>query len=910
MPETTAASKPSETPAPTIEAQEQDATTDNAAAGDVSAELAETNPERATSSSANEVCRDRSQHATTTSLTLPQFHDANGGYQAGQSQQTDVHANAKDTTQQNSDAPNSDDTQIKVDMDEGIKQESNENTDDHQATNQEMAQPEQGQADAPFDTAQQQGGFGYDQSQTSYGNIAMGYNMMNNFGNSMAAMQGSLGMPGFGPTMLGNSYMGKRSNMEEKKNRRSEYLTPAAFAGNVNPAMFNSGFDGMNGMNGMNMMGGGMMGMGGYDNGMSGMGMNMNMNMNGGPGFFPQQGGYNNFGNHMSNQFQHDRGYYQGNRPYGRGGRGRGGYYRGGRGGYGQYNQYNQYHQGQQYGQGSMHDHAQQQQHEYQGGAQDNTPQAEAPQEARGSPTYQEYRGPDEANVVSRDSRQEQSIPNDQTPDQANPPQSEAADDQDRKSPGDDIRDTSVLLPAGTNAQGELSEKNLQALRNSLNKGFVAASIEPISDEPLAINNNAQDLTKSMKDTSMTPSQMSFSAGPVHSQVHSQWGGTATQFGMQAGGTRGGYGGSRGRGGYGAAMNNAHTMPAAPVNAPTGPKALREGRPNIGFAPRGGYVPTGPARPSLETSQPPREQDDDGDRARFRERDDHDQGRDYDDRSRSRSTHRSRRHRHRSPSTEYETEEARARRKEKERERRKRKERDADLLESETASKKARSRTSSIDNNDDDTSRRSSHRRSTKDDKYRSSRRSDRDRDRSRDKHRRRRHHRSVTPAAENDKYASSSRRKSSRYHDDDVDDTDRASHRKSSRRDRDYGEDKTKDRSSRHHRSSRADDAAAATSSSRRNSDRPDPTADDDMGFKIKGSKSASRGTMPPPAAPASAAPVPDGGDPYAEERARRQKEREDRAAGLKRARGEAGGGGGARKRRIGYRYEDEIGR
>ncbi|GAB7364308.1 hypothetical protein MBLNU230_g4853t1 [Neophaeotheca triangularis] len=890
----TPAARPSETPAPIAEVSEQNGDTEVAAPGEDAAVQVLGQAEQASAGSANEVRRSFQLHRAGSLLTSHQPQATNEGDQAMQTE-GEVATNIPEGAQDHSDA-GSDDTQIKVDMDEEAIQGQNEVETEQQAPE----QYEQNQQDESLSNGQQHGGYGYDQNQQAgFGNMGMGGFNMNNF-NPMANMQGGMGMP-FGGNMMGNNFMNP---------------------GMMDPSMmFNNGFGGMNGMNGMNMnmnmMGGGMMGMGGFDNGMSGMGMN------GGPGFFPHQGGYNNFGNHMSNQFPHDRGYHHGNRPYGRGGRGRGGYgfNRGGRGGYGQFNQHNQFNQGHYQGPGFVHGQAQQQQSDLRSGVQDNnTPQAEAPEEGRrGSPTYQDYRGPQGENAASRDSRQENKDEQNPPVDPANPHQSEAGDLQERKLPGDEEEKQDA---GSTQAQGRLTVENLRRL-SRLRGESVTASIEPNPNEPLVKNSAADDeLARGMHGTSMTPSQMTQTEGGFRSNNPTAYGGTPFLSGMQAGGARGGYGGFRGRGGYGG-MTDAHSMPAPPAGAPTGPKAFREGRPNVGFAPRGGHVPTGPAR---QVSEAPREPEEDRDRTR--DRDEPDQDRDRDHRSPSRSTHRSRRHRHRSTSVDYESEETRARRKDRERERRKRKERDAYLLESESASKKPRSRSSSPA--DDSSSRRAHRRSSHKDDKHRSSRR-----DRSRGDKRRRRH-RSASPIdPEDEKYATSTSRRDrdrdrDRYYDDDQAESRGSGYRKSTRRDRDDYETSSKDKDKESHRSSRrsrADDPATTTSSSRRSTK---PDRDDEVGFKIKGSKSASGATadgdaMPPPSSTV-AAGVSGGaagsGDPYAEERAKRQREREARFAegaggggggGVKRGREEGGGRdgreSGGRRRRISYRYEDEIG-
>lgn len=369
-------------------------------------------------------------------------------------------------------------------------------------------------------------------------------------------------------------------------------------------------------------------------------------------------------------------------------------------------------------------------------------------------------------------------------------------------------------------------------------------------------------------------------------------------------------------------FGNGFTAPqqpvAPPVNAPTGPKAMRQGLPNSGFYSR----PQPSQTPSTTNAKINGDQQSAANgqgsvRGRSADRSGYDDDRDRDN-DRSRSRHRSKKH-DRSRDDDYESDATYERRKE--RERRKRKERERRYEEEDrevgrSKSGKVRSRTASPGDE-------SSHRHHRDRDDKRSSRR-----DRSRDKRSRR----------DDDDDSSRKKLKSHRSRDGE-DDYDRERDKdKSSRRDRgsrrDY-EDERKDRSSKHSRH---------TSRDRERSDRKHSTAtvdapSDDIGFKIKGSHSSKinpRGMPPPsrrndsrrPSDTPAAAPKEDL-DPYAAERERHKQERALReqqrrlsthgqgssSQGLgKRGRDETEESGSGKKRRsqggrrISAKYEGEI--
>ncbi|KAF2163299.1 hypothetical protein M409DRAFT_57586 [Zasmidium cellare ATCC 36951] len=624
--------------------------------------------------------------------------------------------------------------------------------------------------------------------------------------------------------------------------------------GMMDPSMmFNGNFGGMGDISAM--MGMGMNGMGG---GMNGMG---DFNGMGGPGFFPNQGNYmqSNYGNAHRQNFFNDRGYGRG---YGRGfGRGRGNQYGRGRGGWG-YQQQHQYGHNQQFGQNQP------------GGPQQSGANPmDVPNQRRGSPSYEAGKGADGAAATSGDSLPK--AENGADPDAMdtnNAENTNVADeskfDDGNAVPGQDSHD-----PNGSGYQnGGFEDGN-----------FVAANQSGMQD--------GSNFDESRQD------QQQFGYG------HNDFAG------------RGGF---RGRGGFsrGSDVTELTPAPAPPVNAPTGPKAMRQGLPNTGWASRAmAQKPTPTPAPEVKApsqSVEPRDErmqdGPNGDRGRSRTPDEYkrrsSKGKDYDD-------------------EEYESDETYARRKE--RERRKRKERegrheDDRDRDDEKSSKKYRSRSES---RTDEGSRR---RHRDKDDEHRSSRSH---RDRSKDRQRRR--HRSRSPAkdgAEDDEYSrrkSKSERCDAEYDDDSHKDSRRS--RKHSRREDDYTEDR-KNRSSKHERS---DQREAERERPRTIIEPPS----DELGFKIKGSRSAKM--APPPSrdrrssVQSSSTPVTSS-DPYAEERARATQDRVLKEAMRRQSsstlgkrgrdgeeeafeapRGPKGDRGrvkkGRKERRIGYKYEDEVG-
>ncbi|KAK3065710.1 hypothetical protein LTR53_018118, partial [Teratosphaeriaceae sp. CCFEE 6253] len=158
-------------------------------------------------------------------------------------------------------------------------------------------------------------------------------------------------------------------------------------------------------------------------------------------------------------------------------------------------------------------------------------------------------------------------------------------------------------------------------------------------------------------------------------------------------GGRGGFGGSAAMQSEALDLTPAAAPHAPPINAPSGPKAMREGRPNTGFFARTQAPPSMPPQTAPSTSVVATPQYEDN-RSRPQERDDRE--RDYDARSRSRSKHRSHKHRDDDDRDGYESEESRRRRKDKEREKKHRNRRDReskyDDEDGEQSSPKGRSR--------------------------------------------------------------------------------------------------------------------------------------------------------------------------------------------------------------------------
>ncbi|KAI7110484.1 hypothetical protein KC352_g36276, partial [Hortaea werneckii] len=316
---------------------------------------------------------------------------------------------------------------------------------------------------------------------------------------------------------------------------------------------------------------------------------------------------------------------------------------------------------------------------------------------------------------------------------------------------------------------------------------------------------------------------------------------------------RGGRGGFRGgRGGfsnaYGSEATDLTPTPAPPVNAPSGPKAMREGKPNTGWYSRPQPTPSAPpVQPTPQPEQEP-EKDHSMDDSRSRSR------------SRSRDRHRSRKHKYRDDEEGYESEESYRRRKDREKERRRRERKDKERRE-----EKYGDDDDEMNGRSRDESRSSRYRE--RDDEHRSSRSH-------RDKERRRRHHRSRSPAKDTDANGDRRKSKSEKKYEAEYDELDRVHDRsrKHSRRDDKYANESSSHRHSRSSRDDRKYESVAKVD------------ADDEIGFKIKGSKSASI-MAPPPRRPSDrrgsgfsseiqGAPTT-GSDPYAEEREKRHAER-----------------------------------
>lgn len=343
-------------------------------------------------------------------------------------------------------------------------------------------------------------------------------------------------------------------------------------------------------------------------------------------------------------------------------------------------------------------------------------------------------------------------------------------------------------------------------------------------------------------------------------------------------GGRGGYGrgGYRGRGGYGQARGgyggsyaNGMAVPeditvlagldqGPPIDAPKGPKAMREGLPNSGIYSRPGYGNV--ARRTSHSEQPAEPPRSVATESMAGETEQEAKPEPAATRTRSSSRDRKRKERERSRSVISEDEEARQRR----RERRRRRERDLDdderrssRKDGDTGSRRDRLRSSS---RDDSSSRRHRHRDK---DGHRSSRSH---RDYSRDS----RHHgrRSDDDHANGrDDTRSQSNDHKSRSHRDRDHDRER-DRKRDHEKDREHDRDKDKKRSRRDHAPSTAEnDFQRRYESSRRSrhsrDDQVETTKEvmgppsDDVGFKIKGSRSAAlKASTVAPAEPASFEP------------------------------------------------------
>ena len=781
------------------------------------------------------------------------------------------------------------------------------------------------------------GNFGYGQNQQGFG--SMGFNNMNNFNPMM--MQNGMGMPNF--TMGMQNMMGEylRRYNTFPRNRLSRWQGMPGM--NMDPSMmFNGGFGGMGGMNDMSMMnmGMGVGNMGGFG-GMPGMGMA------GGPGFFPGNGGYNQptFGNNMQQPFHHHRGY--GGRPYGRGFRGRGwGGYNRGRGNW----------QNQSHFQGPnpnyMHQQYQQQPRNFQGDD-ENAIMDQQQSVRRASPSYEPMDG---AEPAVDDNKQD-------------PLQDKAEDGGDTNQADIDITDQTGDAASevrmqdleGNESTQPLDEEGIEGKHDFFERSPAQASAEPQPELEASAEASVQDAVNDVvidgMDNGSGAAGLNVEGGAeIGSMVEggeeangAMQGAAQDQFydqqhpqgygygGRGRGGFRGGRGGFRGRGGaYGhvAYPGEPEQAVAPPINAPTGPKALREGKPNHG---RYSYSrPAPPVPPAvssvIEVTREPTPTRDDRGRSRSRSRSVSDRG-NMKERDGSRDEY-------------YESDKARH-------EKRMRRDEDYDYDASRNADAnadklggKGRSRSETPDEQQ-------SRRRHRDYDEERHYSRSHRDR--SRDKHRRR--HRSRSPerdSSDKEGDVDGSRRtsKNDRRRDGGYDESkysrDKEKSRKSSRRDDDYERD-YKDRSnnsSKHARSGRDERDRD------RDRGKPRPVLEepqDEIGFKIKGSKSASmqagaNTTMKPPTTfardrdsrrqstqdSATGTPNTPAGDPYAEERERRQRERLDRENTLRRQSTQSLGKRTSRdedefdvpmgpksdtgrnvkkpRRKVSYKYEDEV--
>ncbi|KAK5118335.1 hypothetical protein LTR62_002848 [Meristemomyces frigidus] len=724
----------------------------------------------------------------------------------------------------------------------------------------------------------------YDQQRQQNG---FGNGGMNNFNNMGAFNPMMMGMGGFGgmgmPNMMGKSQFRSRFPFKQSRLRRGTSGMPNM----MDPSMmFNMGMNGGLGMNPMmNMgMGNGMGGMGGFGGMMNGGGY-------GGPNNgFNGPNGYNNqnFGNQMNqNQnFRNDRGF--GGRPYGRGqfGRGRGfnNNFNRGRGGYGGFQNQNQNHdfggQQQQYG----HDQNMMNSQQYPG---DMAEQSVPPSRGRASPTYEPMNGAGgDATKPARDQENTNQDPDSIVDVTDNANEIDADPD-----------DVTQSAPEQNGQNGEKGEDDPGTAQSAVANDAVHG--EESMHENAYVDESAppEGMVTSQQDQSLDNTQaynQNFGFGP-----------------RGRGGFRGRGGMRGGRGGFNPMQSDVMDLtpaPAPPVNAPSGPKAMREGRPNTGFfaarqppQPVAATVSAQKVRtPSIVTAS---HNNDTRSEKEYRDRD-HDDDRSRS-RSRERSKHRSSRHRHHDDSEDYETEEQRRHRKEKER------------------SSKHRSHRDRGDKYDDD----------DEVDGHSSSRkgRSSREESRSRRDRKRRHRSRSRSPNADEvkeERRKSTKSERGSKYEEDEID--------------------RVKDAGSRSRRHSRREDEHRHSRSSRGGGSSEklksviEPESDA-IGFKIKGSttnRSTHNMAPPPPRrlggserrSSSTATTEPTSSDPYAAEREKRHAERvakeEQRRSGGSSSLGkrmsrdgdegaegdEEGGSVGAgrkrgrKERRSSVRYEDEL--
>ncbi|EMC98948.1 hypothetical protein BAUCODRAFT_385972 [Baudoinia panamericana UAMH 10762] len=710
---------------------------------------------------------------------------------------------------------------------------------------------------------QQQGYDGVDQAgadqHQGYGDFAQ-HNQQNGFGNggamdfsNMSAgfnpMMAGMNMSGFGgmgmPNMMGKS----PSNFLPRRSRRSVSHRDGlrrrrvGMPGMMDPSMM-FGAGGFGGMGDMSMMGmnmGGPMGMAGFGGMMNGGGF-------GGPGNFNGPHGYNNqnFGPHINQQqFRNDRGF--GGRPYGRGyNRGRGyNQYNRGRGGYG-YQNFNQ--QNNNFGRNQGYANQAPQQY-----AEEESAEPPRPSGRRPSPSYAPMNG---AGPSDRQTSRDAQTHDPETVDDTNP-----AESANIAAINDDSKDAVASIEE--HAAGEIVDQG----DDPANQDEV--DLQNIN-QTSAINEDQEgQATAQGADTTAFDAQDALDQEP---QPYND-----VQAHNLAPRGRGGFRGGRGnfvsgRGAYGPnGMQSDATdltpTPAPPINAPSGPKAMREGKPNTGWYSR--IQPTPPVQPRAPPPATPTPRPDDS-RSVVTDREGRDHDRDHDDGARSDSRHRSRKRHHRDEEDGYESEESRRYRKEKERKHRDRKDRSSkyDEEDDDRSSRKNRSREESRDADHD---RRGS--------------RSHRERSKERRKHRRR----SRSPDRESNvdgEEKSRRKSKSDRKYDDDYS---RGKDRSKRHRDDKYEDD---DRSHRHRRTSR-DDGKERDRAGEREVVKPaiEPESDD-VGFRIKGSKSAAinPGGMGPPlrrpsdrherrSSMAESAPqtpsTPTSTNVYDEERKRRQADR-----------------------------------
>lgn len=729
-------------------------------------------------------------------------------------------------------------------------------------------------------------------------------------------------MPNFGMNMPMMGKLPFSSNQSSTQLRRSAGMPGVG----MDPSMmFNGNFGGN--MGDLSMM---RMGMGGMGNGMMGGGMG-NFGGMGGPGFFPDQGNYmqSNYGNAQRQNFSNDRGYGRGfGRGFNRGGP-RGNWNpRGGRGGGWAHQQGHQQQNGFHHPQNGFHQpHGQQDQfQDSQQGPQRTGANSEGMPFRRASPVY-EGRKATPSNPGRADDHNDGAC-------ESKPVAAETNTTVDTNNAGEsaeqvkEVPDQDMQSEQRHTSQFPPSTKT-ETFHEDENGSITSAKVENSGAKAPNLNGELSQI----QSVGHSATYEEFDEGTQYQQ--------AFGFGHHNDSFRG-RGNYRGRGGFGNHASSATELtpaPAPPANAPKGPKAMLQGLPNTGWSGRNLAMATPPKQIGTPTPAPPSEtpvlppngsakqdeimQDEDSVRDSFPI----EQDKAADIRSQSHSRRRSR-----SPALENGRESDGEYSRRKEADRRKRKDRDRRYDDdTEESKKKYRSRSES------------------RNEQYRSSRTH---RERSRDKDRRRRHERDDV-----DDRDEHSRRKSKSHHErapdqDDNKDGRRGSTRKHSRRDDDYAhEDERKERShrsSRNERSSR-DDGRGRDPERERERNRPRAVIEppsDELGFKIKGSRSARANKDPTVDKDRRSsvvvqsvveAPTAPAGDIYAAERAAAQQSREAREAqrrstatqpsslgkrgredddafdaprGPKSDRSKIKKGKNGRpERKISYKYEDEVG-